>query len=85
VCHACTNLHSADATATRYIVAGGGGHAFQPVETAVGAMAGDHAVEASYDGYGYLLLTASATELQIDFHRAGGGAAHADSVTVPIS
>jgi hypothetical protein len=69
---------------TPYVVAGGGGHAMQPVDTASGQRTDDHIYEKSWEGYGYLLATASANELRIDFHPKADGSQHADTVTVAI-
>jgi hypothetical protein len=73
-----------------YVVAGCGGHNDQPVNTPTGTTEGDHTLEKSFQGYGYLRITASAQTLKIDFQSILGpnGAvispATFDSVTVDL-
>jgi hypothetical protein len=48
-----------------YIVAGMGGHAEQKITPADGSVTGDHTFENSREGYGYLLVEATASTLSI--------------------
>jgi hypothetical protein len=78
-----TRLES-DGRETPFVVAGGGGHAFQRVDPAAGQHSADHIFEKSFAGYGYLLITASATRLRIDYHPLGDSTEPTDTVRVPI-
>ena len=73
-----------------YVVAGCGGHNDQPVNTPTGTPEGDHTLVKSFQGYGYLRITASAQTLKIDFQSVLGpngtviSPATFDSVTVDL-
>jgi hypothetical protein len=73
-----------------YIVAGCGGHNDQPVNLPPGTTEGDHTLVKSFQGYGYLRITASTQTLKIDFQSVLGAQgtlispAIFDSVTVDL-
>ena len=68
-----------------YIVAGCGGHNDAHVDKATGQKIGDHSFDKSFRGYGYLLITASADNLHIDFHTLDGTGKPYDSIDTPIT
>ena len=77
-----------------FIVAGGGGHGASPIQlredgqlvkTPLRGADGDHSLQQYYNGYGYLLVKATAEELNVEFYsspptRSGP----TDSVTVDL-
>jgi len=69
-----------------YIVAGCGGHIDSPVHDAHGQKIGEAEFEKSMKGFGYLLLTATATQLTVAMFATTGGPKTAfDTVTVNIA
>jgi len=69
-----------------YIVAGCGGHIDSSVDSAHGQKIGQAEFEKSMKGFGYLLLTASATQLTIAMFATNGGPKMPfDTVTVDIA
>jgi Calcineurin-like phosphoesterase len=68
-----------------YIVAGCGGHAASAVTAANGQHMGETVFEKSMKGYGYLLMTATSSELTIAMIETTDGIKRPfDSVTVPV-
>lgn len=67
-----------------YIVAGCGGHNDSGVDQATGQVDGDHTFDKSFKGFGYLLVTASKTALQVDFYALGATPSPYDTVTVTL-
>ena len=68
-----------------FVVAGTGGHNDSQVDTATGQVNGDNSFDKSMKGFGYLMVTASAKTLQIEFRNTTNGAkAKFDSVTVTL-
>jgi Calcineurin-like phosphoesterase len=69
-----------------YIVAGCGGHAASAVTAASGQQMGETVFEKSLQGYGYLLMTASASQLTIEMiETTNGGKKPFDRVTIDLS
>ena len=69
-----------------YIVVGCGGHSDSSVVPAHGQQMGETIFEKSRKGYGYLVLTANATELTIEmFAVAGGVKSRFDTTTVNLA
>ena len=68
-----------------YIVAGGGGHAASAVTAATGQHMGETVFERSLQGFGYLLMTATASQLTLQMIETTNGVKRTfDSVTVAI-
>jgi predicted MPP superfamily phosphohydrolase len=77
-----------------YIVAGGGGHGASPIKlcengqmakTPLRGAAGDHSLQQYYNGYGYLLVKATAQELAVEFYSSPPtGDGPTDSVVVDL-
>jgi hypothetical protein len=68
-----------------YIVAGCGGHAASAVTAANGQHMGETVFEKSMKGYGYLLMTATSSDLTIAMIETTDGIKRPfDSVTVPV-
>jgi predicted phosphodiesterase len=69
-----------------FIVAGSGGHNDSAVGAATGQIDGDHSFDKSFKGFGYLMVTASAKKLQLDFFEITAGSKRLfDSVSVNLS
>jgi len=69
-----------------YLVAGCGGHAASAVTAAHGQQMGDTVFEKSMQGFGYLLLTATATKVSIEMVRTTDGVKQPfDKVTIDIA
>jgi hypothetical protein len=78
-----------------FLVAGGGGHGLtpirtgpdrQPVQTPLEGDTGDHRLMQYYNGYGYLLVTATRKIVTLDFHPVPSDCdAPLDSVTVDLT
>jgi hypothetical protein len=67
-------------------VAGSGGHNDSAVGAATGQIDGDHSFDKSFKGFGYLMVTASAKKLQLDFFEIAAGSKRLfDSVSVSLS
>jgi hypothetical protein len=68
-----------------FLVAGLGGHNDSSVETATGQVVGDQSFDKSFKGFGYLLVTASASKIQVEvFDTSGGGKRLFETVTVNL-
>ena len=77
------------------LVAGGGGHGASPIQlredgsmvkTPLRGAAGDHSLRQYYNGFGYLLVTATERELTAEFYASPPTAAGpTDSVTVDLN
>jgi len=59
-----------------FLVVGCGGHGDQPVQPASHQRQGDLKYEMSYRGYGYSLIAASASKLDVTFYSVANGAKH---------
>ncbi len=68
-----------------FLVAGGGGHGLAPIGPASGQVTGDHSFDASYGGYGYLLVRVSPGGVRVDFYSVEGTTKTArDSVQITV-
>ena len=71
--------------AVPFIVAGTGGHNDSAVDAATGQVVNGASFDKSMKGFGYLMVTASAAELQFDFFdTTNGGKKPFDSVSVQL-
>src|SRR5262249_15496880 len=69
-----------------YVVAGGGGRVPQPVKAGHGQVREEFRFEKSHAGHGYLLVTAAAGQLKIEYHPVPGpDPASRDEVVVPLN
>jgi hypothetical protein len=55
-----------------FVVTGIGGINDQPVPNATGQISGDHSFDASHQGFGYLLVEATATNVEVRAIDVGG-------------
>ena len=67
-----------------FIVAGCGGHNDARVDPADGQVVGDHSFDKSFQGFGYLMVTATPRRLKLEFHKLGAKRP-ADSTSVRLS
>ena len=80
-----TRVKTAGATPIPFIVAGCGGHGNQPAGTANGQQLGDTTYDKTFETYGYLLVTVTATELKTEFYELGQTGAPTDNYTVSLA